>query len=73
MIKVDKKILAEGKDVLKEGVKLFNDTYCIFVKCGQIITKYGSDRNITSFVIPPKESHKGIFFPTNHWQKSILI
>ena len=32
------------------------------MRCGQILPKYGSDRNMTSFIIPPKESHKGNSF-----------
>ena len=32
------------------------------MRCGQILPKYGSERNITSFIISPKESHKGNSF-----------
>ena len=32
------------------------------MKCSQILPKYGSDRHITSFIIPPKESNKGNSF-----------
>ena len=32
------------------------------MKCGWILPKYGIERNITSFIIPPKESHKGNSF-----------
>ena len=46
-IKAVKNILAEGEDVLKERVKLFKNMHCIFVTCGQILPKYGSDCNIT--------------------------
>ena len=48
--------------ILKDRVDVFNEANSIFVQCKQIIPKFGEERNITSFILPPEEARSGEFY-----------